>query len=122
VRSRNLRPPAESESILVVEARLGHQLPSSFRAFLQVADGGFLGDARIFGTIELSYRLPAGIPRKVIPFHPVGEGFECLDLRGKPSLWIEAPVVWWDPRFGVATTYDDFTDWLLDQLQELAGV
>jgi hypothetical protein len=109
-------------------------------------DGGFVGDSRVYGTVELQAVLrhrPAS-PRRpqlaLLPFHPVDRyGIECLDLDE-----LEAPVVWcrseepqeeavftalhplavrvvsWRaPALRADPTYVDFLDWVLDLLQGL---
>ncbi len=103
-RLRSLRPGARPQDIATVERvldqrLLGRRLPRQFRNFLYAADGGWLGDHRIYGTPELLdlLRGVGAAPgtlwprrRKLLPFHPVDRrGIECLDL-GQP----DAPVVW----------------------------
>lgn len=119
----NLRGPAAEADLLAVELRIGRALPRGFRNFLRAHDGGFLGEARVLGTVELRCQWPVDLPQGLLPFHPVGNGgFECLDLSRKlQSSWQEAPVVWWQPGRGAAQTYVDFTDWLLDEMQEMVG-
>lgn len=108
---RRLRAPARSGRLRRLEARLGADLPEPYRSFLQCADGGWLGDLRIYGTPELEALLQPGTacagfrirafepvgangwhePRRhLLPFHPVDRfGVECIDLD-RPA----APVVW----------------------------
>jgi hypothetical protein len=117
---RNLRPPAPESSLREVESNLGRSLPRGFRNFLCTGDGGFLGACQILGTCELKRPWPTDLPEGLVPFHPLGAGFECLDLRSEDrSAWIEAIVVWWAPGRRPEPTYNDFTDWALDQIQDV---
>ena len=119
---RNLRAPAAEASLREVEACMGQALPRGFRNFLCAVDGGFLGQCQILGTHELKRPWPTGLPAGLMPFHPVGQGYECLDLRSEDgSAWIEAVVVWWQPGRTAERTYNDFTDWALDQIQDVVG-
>jgi len=138
---RDLREPAKAANLAEVEDRIGGQLPSAYRNFLLCADGGTLGDHRIYGSIELLGLLDAcrsarGLVR--IPFHPLRFGVECLDLGDGTVQWARcvAPELVHADVHEVARkvvrdgtsgrhglrfeqTYEDFTDWGLDVLLAL---
>ena len=119
-RWQNLRRPAREQDLGRIESGLGRRLPESYRNFLLTGDGGFVGSACILGTVELAAGAPPEVPSGLLPFHPVGNGWECLDLLAEVATerGEEAPVVWWSPRSTARKTYTDFTDWVLDQMLE----
>ena len=119
-RWQNLRRPAREQDLLRVEELLHTRIPESYRNFLLTGNGGFVGNARILGTVELERGIADELPPGLLPFHPVGNGYECLDLEAPVSTERreEPPVVWWSPAAGARKTYADFTDWVLDQMLE----
>ncbi|MFO0980493.1 MAG: SMI1/KNR4 family protein [Planctomycetota bacterium] len=116
----DLRPGASERHIQAAERYLGRPLPYSYRSFLLVRDGGRIGDLLILGTPELSTYNKAALPNHLIPFHPVSTSgdFECFDASHEKDG--ELAVVWYlAERDDSEQTYEDFTDWLLDQLIDL---
>jgi hypothetical protein len=137
-----LRAPASLDNLAEVENRIGRRLPSAYRSFLQSADGGTLGDHRIYGSIELLGLLdacqePSELAR--VPFHPLRFGVECLDLSTGSVHWaryvahelanadvheVARKVVRGGARpdrhgLSFEQTYEDFMDWGLDVLYGL---
>jgi len=105
---RRLRPGIEPGALAALEQRLGATLPEDYRSFLLQADGGWIGDLRIYGSPEVmdlirlarvQARQPAGqaaridMPR-LLPFHPVSRtSVECLSLDGDRGevFWCRFP-------------------------------
>ncbi|GEM_PF-4300805 len=122
--SIRLGPPAPRVRLARLEERLGTPLPASYRAFLEVGDGGWLGDHWLFGTRVLEAlespcpgdrgfpRFPGRLGRnegRLLPFTcPDRFGFECLLLDGperggvfwcptEHPLWDQPPLPEWPP-------------------------
>ena len=134
-----LRAPICPRRLARLESRLGSRLPEAYREFLQYSDGGWIGDAYIYGSEGLGQLLEgqAAARLRVLPFHPVDrQSVECLDL-------LDGKVLWWrDDRpalrrawsfeleasrlhpaalevvqrkdLVMMPTYEDFLDWALD--------
>lgn len=127
---RSLRPGASEATLATCERRLGIAVPDCYRGFLSVSDGGWLGESRIYGSVELLEIAKASPVIRgggvLLPFHPVSKGsVECLDLArdGVPVVWCAGSprTVWSRPRAsaGAAVTYVDFLDWFLDEVYDL---